>query len=153
MKFKIKLKEGECSTESNITACRINLEPSKQNKYEFLKASIIRKFQSYGISDDNFDVYWEDSDRDFIIIADNDDLSLALEEMSGPLYELIALLKTKDNVGMFYCSYFFLVHYSSFNYTWKSSYKLVNFFYYRNWECFPFDTFNHQINCWYREVW
>ena len=112
MKFKIKLKKGECSTESNISACRINVECSQENKFELLKASVINKFQNLGITKDNFEIYWEDNDGDFIIIADEDDLSLALEEMNGPIYELIACLKAIDNEGMFSRSYYSAIYYS-----------------------------------------
>lgn len=112
MKFKIKLKRGECSTESNISAYRVNVECSQENKFELLKASAISKFQNFGITKDDFNIYWEDSDGDFINIADEDDLSLALEEMSGPIYELIACLKAMDNEGMFSRTFYFSINYS-----------------------------------------
>ena len=100
MKFKIRLKAGECSNETNLSACRVNVEESEENKLEFLTTTVISKFKNFGLTEDNFDLYWQDSDGDSNIISDNDDLLLAHEELNGPLYEIIACLNSIVSDGI-----------------------------------------------------
>ena len=99
LKFKIRLKREECLTETNLSVCRINIEESEQNKFEYLKNAIISKFKMFGLAEENFAIYWQDSDGEFIIIIDNDDLSLALEELDGPMYELLVCLNATITNG------------------------------------------------------
>ena len=99
LKFKIRLITGECSTKTNLSIYRINVEESEQKKFKYLKTAVICKFKKFGLTEDNFDLYWQDSDGYSIIISDNDDLALALEELDGPLYELIACLNTMITEG------------------------------------------------------
>ena len=96
LKFKIKLTKGACSNEPNVSICRINVDDSEDDKLEFLRSAIAKKFKGFDVTKENFDLYWQDEEGDFIIISDNDDLSLALEEMTGQLYELFACFKAKD---------------------------------------------------------
>ena len=53
----------------------------------------------FGLAEENFAIYWQDSDGEFIIIIDNDDLSLALEELDGPMYELLVCLNATITNG------------------------------------------------------
>ena len=99
LKFRIRLIKEDCSTKTNLSACRIYVEDSDQNKFHYLKTALICKFKKFGLTKDNFDLYWQDSDGYYIIISDNDDLALALEEMDGPLYELFACLNTMISDG------------------------------------------------------
>ena len=99
LKFRIRLIKEECSNKTNLSACRINVEDSEQNKVQYLKTALICKFKKFGLTKDNFDLYWQDSDGYSIIISDNDDLALALEELDGPLYELLACLNTMITNG------------------------------------------------------
>ena len=99
MKFEIRLNKKECSSETNLSVCRINVEELEQNKFEYLKTAVITKLKMFGITENNFSLYWQDSDGEYIIITDNDDLSLALEELNGPIYELIACLNTMITNG------------------------------------------------------
>ena len=99
LSFKIKLKRNLSSTESYLSACRIIVKDPGESKLEYLKTTVISKFKKFHLTEDNFDLYWEDSDGDTIIIADNDDLSLALQELHGPKYELLACLHTMDTDG------------------------------------------------------
>ena len=99
LKFKIKLTKGACSTEPNISICRINVDDSEEDNLEFLRSAIAKKFKSYYVTKDNFDLYWQDEEGDFVLISDNDDLSLALEEMTGQLYEVFACFKEQNAKG------------------------------------------------------
>ena len=99
LKFRIRLIKEDFSTKTNLSACRINVEDSEQNKFQYLKTALICKFKKFGLTKDNFDLYWQDSDSYSIIISDNDDLALALEELDGPLYELLACLNTMITNG------------------------------------------------------
>ena len=94
LKFRIRLIKEECSNKTNLSACRINIEYTELNKFQYLQTALICKFKKFDLTKDNFDLYWQDSDGDSIIISDNDDLALALEELDGPIYELIACLYT-----------------------------------------------------------
>ena len=96
MNFKIKLIRNLSSTESYLSACRIIVKNLEENKLEYLKTTVISKFKKFHLTEENFDLYWEDSDGDTIIIADDDDLSLALQELHGPKYELLACLNAMD---------------------------------------------------------
>ena len=98
LKFKIRLKK-EKLTETNLSVCRVNVGESQQNKFEYLKNAVFTKFKMFGLTEDNFALYWQDSDGEFIIIADNDDLSLALEELDGPMYELIVCMNAMNTNG------------------------------------------------------
>ena len=99
LKFRITLIKEEYSNKTNLSTCRINVEDSEQNKFQCLKSALICKFKKFGLTKDNFDLYWQDSDGYSIIISDNDDLALALEELDGPLYELLACLNTMTTDG------------------------------------------------------
>ena len=99
LKFKVRLIKVEHSNKTNLSAFRINVEESEQNKFKYLKTALICKYKKFGLTKDNFDLYWQDSDSDSIIISDNDDLALALEELDGPLYELLACLNTMITDG------------------------------------------------------
>ena len=99
LKFKVRLIKVERSNKTNLSACRINVEDSEQNSFQYLQTALICKFKKFGLTNDNFDLYWEDSDGDSIIISDNHDLALALEELNGPLYELLACLNTMTTDG------------------------------------------------------
>ena len=92
LKFKVRLIKEEHSYKTNLSACRINVEDSEPNKFQYLQTALICKFKKFGLTKDNFDLYWQDNDGDSIIISDNCDLALALEELDGPLYELLACL-------------------------------------------------------------
>ena len=99
LKFKVRLIKEENSNKTNLSACRINVEDSEQNKFQYLETALICKFKKFGLTKDNFDLYWQDSDGDLILISDNDDLALALEELDGPLYELLTSLNTMITDG------------------------------------------------------
>ena len=99
LKFKIRLTKGECSTKTNLSIYRINVEDSEQNKFKYLKTAVICKFKKFGLTNDNFELYWQDKDGDSITISDDDDLALALEELNGPLYELLDCLNTMIDDG------------------------------------------------------
>ena len=99
LKFKIRIIKRECLTKTNLSIYRINVEDSEQNKFKYLKTAVICKFKKYGITNDNFELYWQDSDGDSITISDDDDLALALEELDGPIYELLACLNTISTDG------------------------------------------------------
>ena len=99
LKFRIRLIKEECSNKTNLSACRINVEDSEQNKFQYLQTALICKFKKFGLTNDNFEFYWQDSDGDFITISDDDDLALALEELNGPIYELLACLNTMATDG------------------------------------------------------
>ena len=116
LNFKIKLKRGVSSAEPNLSACRIIVEELEENKLEYLKTTIISKFKKFTLTEDNFELYWEDSDGDAIIIADNRDLSLALKELLGPIYELLACLNAMDTDG------------KPFIFIGICVYRLINFF-------------------------
>ena len=99
LKFKVRLIKVEHSNKTNLSAFRINVEESEQNKFKYLKTALICKYKKFGLTKDNFDLYWQDSDGDSIFISDNDDLTLALEELNGPIYELLACLNTMITDG------------------------------------------------------
>ena len=60
---------------------------------------IMNKFRNFGIMKGNFELFWHDDKDDFNVIQDNGDLSEALEELDGPVYELIACFLSKGNQG------------------------------------------------------
>ena len=94
--FKIILKKEDPSTQVNVATCRFKLNVSDEDKFEALKNVVTKKFESFGITRDNFRLYWKEKNGDFTIMADNDDVSMALDELDGPLYELIACLRTEE---------------------------------------------------------
>ena len=68
------------------------------DKLETLRAGAIKKFKNCGLTGDNFDFYWQDTDGDLTIIVDNDDLSVALTEQKGQLYVLFACLHSINSI-------------------------------------------------------
>ena len=116
MKFKIIWKNTLQSKLPNIASCRIRLDVSLTNKLEELKSLVADKFKNFGFFRfyargfryrvrDNFDLFWQDEEGDHNVIMDNDDLLEALDELNGPLYELIACIHSKSNKGK-YMNYF-----------------------------------------------
>ena len=99
MKFKIILKKEIHSTQANLASCRLKLDEGEVDKFEHLKSVVIIKFKNFGVVKDNFDLFWKDDAGDFNIIMDNDDLLEALEELNGPLYELVACIQSKEHKG------------------------------------------------------
>ena len=99
LKFKIILKKELQSTEPNLASCRIKLDACENDKFEVLKSLVIDKFTTFGIVKDNFDIFWHDDQGDNNIIKNDDDLLEALEELKGPLYELIACFQSKVDEG------------------------------------------------------
>ena len=93
LKFKVRLIKEENSNKTNVSAFRINVEDSEQNKFQYLETALICKFKKFGLTNDNFELYWQDSDGDSIIISDNDDL--ALSTIDG--YQLIFILSVLNS--------------------------------------------------------
>ena len=50
----------------------------------------------------NFDLFWKDEKGEFMIITDNVDVSVALQKLDGPLYEIHAFLQSKGNENQDY---------------------------------------------------
>ena len=94
IKFIVKLRKQAQSNDSILPSCRIRLNACETDILQELKTSVITKFNGFGLTQNNFDVYWHDSDGNFTIIADDDDLSDAIEELNGPWIELIASFKS-----------------------------------------------------------
>ena len=94
LKFKVKSREQAQSNDSSLPICRIRLNACETDMLQALKTSVITKFDCFGLTQNNFDVYWHDSEDNFTIIADDDDLSDAIEELNGPWFDLIACFKS-----------------------------------------------------------
>jgi len=73
---------------------RVIVDESEQYKLKILKTAVISKFKKFGLTKDNCNFFLQESNGDSIIISDNDDLLLALENLNGPQYELIASLNS-----------------------------------------------------------
>ena len=106
MKLKIVLKNDVQSTQPNLASCRIKLDATEKNKFETIENMITNKLQGFGVMKGNFGLFWQDDKGDFNVIKDNDDLSEALDESNGPLYELIACFLPKGNQGEKIIQYF-----------------------------------------------
>ena len=70
----------------------MELNASESNKLDKLRDGVIRKFKRFGITGNNFDLYWQDRDGDHIVITENEDLSLSIRDFGGQSFEILACL-------------------------------------------------------------
>lgn len=99
IKFKIILKKEIDTAQANIASCRLKLDLNEVDKFKHLRSAVVIKFKKFGVFKDNFELFWKDQDDDYNIIMDNDDLLNALEEINGPLYEVIACIQSQEKQG------------------------------------------------------
>lgn len=77
------------------------MDVTKVGKFNNLKTAAIDKLQGFGLTKNNFVLFWQDDAKSYNIVKDDEDLDLALEELKTPLVELIASPKETEPKGKY----------------------------------------------------
>ena len=80
---------------------RINVVGSQSTLFCDLMREVMSEFSNLGISKNSLGLYWEDVDADVLGIENTAGLLIALEDMEGPVYDVIAQLQNDDDDGRF----------------------------------------------------
>ena len=90
LSFKISLYRHEYGSSGGLTkqeVRRLAIDREVSTSFKHLKEKLVNKFPVL-LSPSEYSVMWKDSDKELIIIEDNDDLKIALADMKGPVYYL-----------------------------------------------------------------
>ena len=80
---------------------RINVVGSRSTLFCDLMREVMNEFSNLGISKHSFGLYWKDVDADVLGIENTAGLLIALEDMEGPVYDVIAQLQNDEDNGRF----------------------------------------------------
>ena len=70
--------------------------------FEELNLTLQRKLEQLQQSNIPIQLYWQDTEEDWIRIVDEEDFSIAFETMTGPIYKLIVLIEAAEQRGKTY---------------------------------------------------
>ena len=73
----------------------LRIRSDKTSLFDDLNTRLIESFEKLQKPNTTMSVFWEDDDDDRIGIQDQSSLLLAMESMSGPLYNLCVLFEAK----------------------------------------------------------
>ena len=65
--------------------------------FDDFRQLLLREFEDYGLSRNNYNILWQDKNGKWVIVKDNAEFILAMDELEGPEYKFIAQL----DVGMY----------------------------------------------------
>jgi len=89
--FKVFLKDQENGEDNEVR--RFVVHKDVRTNFTFLQGKLCDVFPQ--LSQNEFSVSWTDEDGDKVTIASDEELSIALTEMTGPVYKLVVNIKTK----------------------------------------------------------
>ena len=80
---------------------RINIDGPEVTMFCNLTGGLMNELNDLGVSENAFNMYWEDGESHLIRIGNNNDLLVALENMKGPVYKIIVELGKDEDSGRF----------------------------------------------------
>ena len=89
--FKAFLQDPQNKDESEVR--RFVMEKTISTSFSSLQERLCEVFQD--LDENMFSITWSDMDEDMVTITSDEELSIALEEMVGPVYKLVVMKKTR----------------------------------------------------------
>lgn len=97
--YKAYLKESFATkTDNNMEVRRFLMEKGVSTKFDELQARIKKVFPVLE-TNNNFAISWEDGDGDQVVINTDEELSIAMTEMPGPVYKINIAIKNPGGGG------------------------------------------------------
>lgn len=106
--YKLCLHKGKHATAQGpaLKICRTKLNCCTSSKsfgysqsFTDLSERIVSKFKVLGGTNIQYSVYWQDEENEFVTIEDDEDLDLAINEMSGPVYKLYIVFRDDNEAN------------------------------------------------------
>ena len=90
----------------------MKMERNDSSLFFDLKQALINEFEGLGISRNNFNVFWQDEDNDYVEITNNNGVIIALDQLVGTVYKLFVRLTEDGKASMYtliFCFCFWLI--------------------------------------------
>ena len=109
--YKIYLYKEEYATPKGpaLEVRRIGIDRDVSTSVEYLKEKLVSIFPVLARTKTRFSMMWRDEENDWITIRTDDDLVIALTEMSGPVYRLYIQFTADNETGGNHASSFDLL--------------------------------------------
>ena len=78
---------------SKIETGSFSMKRNDETFFDDFKKLLIREFKDYGVSKNNYNIFWKDKDDHWVRVTNNDGFVLAMDKIDGPEYKLIAQLE------------------------------------------------------------
>ena len=105
LNFKVQLnqKTDDASTGKNVLSCIISLDQSERSLLEDLKQAISNETTGSELAEKDFDMFFQDSENEWVRIRSNDSLRGLLEEMNRKMFKVRACFNAskKEERGKF----------------------------------------------------
>ena len=109
--YKIYLYKEECATPKGpaLEVRRIGIDRDVSTSVEYIKEKLISIFPVLGRTKTRYFLMWKDEENEWITIRTDNDLVIALTEMSGPVYRLYIQFTADNETGGNHASSFDLL--------------------------------------------
>ena len=84
-----------------VDTVHIDVQGSEATLFCKLKKGLTDELNKLGVSSHGFNVYWKDGDEDLIWVGNTRGILLAMDDMKGPLYDIIVALGKDQDSGRF----------------------------------------------------
>ena len=81
------------NSKTKITTIDISMKRNDKTFLEDVRQLLVREFEGYGLSRNNYNIFCQDVDGEWIRVRNNDEFIIAMDMLEGPDYKLITQVK------------------------------------------------------------